>query len=185
MLYMIVHVYDPRTGQVREMRNSKPAWASWDSYSNRQTDRKTLLSLKRFIIFNYAHLYVSVWVCTGVSAGTLRGQKRALDPLELELQVVRSHPTWVLGTKLWKNSVCAQLLSCLSRPSKHPLIQSEEGMLEWGICRSVSLPLWPLGRKQGVRMRSELGGVCAQRQIRETGEVDHFRDLRDRRRWHT
>lgn len=41
-----------------------------------------------------------MWVCTGVSAGTHRGQKGALDPLELELQVVRSHLMWVLGTKL-------------------------------------------------------------------------------------
>lgn len=28
------------------------------------------------------------------------GQKTALDPLELEIQVVVSHLTWILGTKM-------------------------------------------------------------------------------------
>jgi hypothetical protein len=31
---------------------------------------------------------------------TCRGQKRALDPLELELQMVVSCLVWMLGTKL-------------------------------------------------------------------------------------
>lgn len=33
-----------------------------------------------------------------LSAGTDDGQKRASDPLKLELEAVVSHPTWVLGS---------------------------------------------------------------------------------------
>lgn len=35
-----------------------------------------------------------------IHAGAHRIQKRVLDPLELELQAVVSHVTWVQGTKL-------------------------------------------------------------------------------------
>jgi hypothetical protein len=35
-----------------------------------------------------------------VHADASEGQKTLSDPQELELQVVVSHPTWVLGTKL-------------------------------------------------------------------------------------
>ena len=40
-----------------------------------------------------------LWMVCHVYAGTYTGQKKASDPLELELQVVMSHPTWVLGTE--------------------------------------------------------------------------------------
>lgn len=40
-----------------------------------------------------------------VSAVVRGGQKRALDPLEMELQEVMSHPMWVLGKKL-RSSAC-------------------------------------------------------------------------------
>lgn len=39
-------------------------------------------------------------VCAHVSASTLRVQKRALGPPELELQVAMSHSTLVLGSEL-------------------------------------------------------------------------------------
>jgi hypothetical protein len=35
-----------------------------------------------------------------VFAGTHGGQKRALDPLKLELKTVVSFPTWVLGIEV-------------------------------------------------------------------------------------
>lgn len=38
-----------------------------------------------------------------VWAGPHRGQKRALDPLKLELHTVVSHTVWVLETKLWSS----------------------------------------------------------------------------------
>lgn len=38
------------------------------------------------------------WFCH-VSAGAIGGQKRSLDPLELEFQAVMSFPVWVLGYK--------------------------------------------------------------------------------------
>lgn len=49
------------------------------------------------IICMHACLY-----CESVHMNILRhrGQKRASNLLELELQVVMSHPTWVLGTGL-------------------------------------------------------------------------------------
>lgn len=40
-------------------------------------------------------------VCIGVcyiSAGVFGGQKKLLDPLEVELLVVVSHPVWLLAT---------------------------------------------------------------------------------------
>lgn len=46
------------------------------------------------------------------------GQKRTLDPLDLGLQEVVSHPTWVLGTEKngsSANSECAYALSHLSQ----------------------------------------------------------------------
>ena len=43
---------------------------------------------------------MSVWGSGHVSGVAHRGQKRTLDLLELDLQVVISHMTWVLGTKL-------------------------------------------------------------------------------------
>jgi hypothetical protein len=33
-------------------------------------------------------------------SGVLRGQKRMLDPVVAELQLVESHPIWELGTEL-------------------------------------------------------------------------------------
>lgn len=42
-------------------------------------------------------------MCTGAHGG----EKRALDPLELESQAVVSHPTWMLKTKLWCSAVAA------------------------------------------------------------------------------
>lgn len=41
-------------------------------------------------------LYVSVWVCS-LDSGTQKSQKRASDPLKLELHAVVRCPTWVLG----------------------------------------------------------------------------------------
>lgn len=44
-------------------------------------------------------MYVSVCRNMHVSADIHKGQKRALYPLGLELQLVLSHLMWVLGTK--------------------------------------------------------------------------------------
>jgi hypothetical protein len=43
------------------------------------------------------------------TGGDLRGQKRAPQPLELELHVIVSFPTWVPGTKpeSSENTACA------------------------------------------------------------------------------
>lgn len=46
---------------------------------------------------------------TSVSAG--RGQKRVSDPLELELQGVIRHPTWVLKIQLRSSVRVARVLS--------------------------------------------------------------------------
>jgi hypothetical protein len=48
-------------------------------------------SLKTFI-------YLGVWLCT-MCTQWLPSPEEGLDPLELELQAVGSHPTWVLGTE--------------------------------------------------------------------------------------
>ena len=49
-------------------------------------------------IYVYLSVYMCVCVCV-CNCGTLRGQKRALDIPELELQEVVSCPIWVLKTK--------------------------------------------------------------------------------------
>lgn len=46
------------------------------------------------IHFNFVSLFLSLYIYSH------RGQKRAPDPLELELRVVVSSLTWVLGTEL-------------------------------------------------------------------------------------
>ena len=46
-----------------------------------------------------------------VCPGTNRGQKRMLDPLELELQEVMSCLTWVLETELWPSVRATSALS--------------------------------------------------------------------------
>jgi hypothetical protein len=57
-----------------------------------------------------------VCVC-GRCVGTCGDQKRVLDLLELELQVVMNHPIWVLGTKLGSPGRAARAL-------KHPAMFS-------------------------------------------------------------
>lgn len=61
----------------------------------------------------YFYLGICLCVCVGcvyICECSAHGeQKRTFDPVELELQVVVSHPMWVLGTRLGSSSraVCA------------------------------------------------------------------------------
>ena len=41
-----------------------------------------------------------------------RSQKKISEPLELELQVVVSHPVWVLGTKLGSSARATNAFNC-------------------------------------------------------------------------
>lgn len=50
------------------------------------------------------------------------GLKKALDPLELELQVVISQSPWVLGTDLWYSERTANTLDCYGTISLLPLL---------------------------------------------------------------
>ena len=63
-------------------------------------------------------MYACVSTCEYVhmSASVLKGQKRALDPLGLELLAAVSHLVWVLGTEHWsfERLIPALLLSHLS-----------------------------------------------------------------------
>ena len=47
-----------------------------------------------------------------MSADTCRGQKRASEPLELELQMVVSFLMWVLGTELKSSGQAGSALNC-------------------------------------------------------------------------
>lgn len=42
-----------------------------------------------------------MWRFVHLGTGAHRGQKRALEPLELKFQVVVGHVAWRLATKLW------------------------------------------------------------------------------------
>lgn len=55
---------------------------------------------KNYFSFLFYFISVSVHTCAYVCAGAHRGQKRASNLLEVELQEVESRPSWVLGTKL-------------------------------------------------------------------------------------
>lgn len=48
-------------------------------------------------------MYVYVSRNAAMSTSTCGSQERALDCLELELQMVISSLAWVLGTKLWSS----------------------------------------------------------------------------------
>lgn len=73
----------------------------------------------RFIFILIVCIWVfplQVYLCTNFMPGALRGQKRASDSQELELQIVESHHmcagnwTWLS----WKSSQCSYLSSCSS-----------------------------------------------------------------------
>lgn len=61
-----------------------------------------ILFSKRFIYFHFLHvvLWPHICICTTCMPGVLGGQKRALDPLQLELQTAVSHNVGA-GNKIW------------------------------------------------------------------------------------
>lgn len=71
------------------------------------------IDFQRFLIMCVS---VSVWEYVHVSAGAQGGQKRSLDLLELEAQVVVSCPTWVLGTKLGPSERARSVLNHCAIP---------------------------------------------------------------------
>lgn len=65
-------------------------------------------------------MFLLMCMCVSVSGWNfLGGQKRMLDPLELESKAVVSHSKWVLGTKLWSSERAASAFprSHLSTPT--------------------------------------------------------------------
>lgn len=53
--------------------------------------------IAKVLLFNWVCMCVHTCACVSVHTG----QKRTSDPLKLELQMVVSRLTWVLGPKLW------------------------------------------------------------------------------------
>jgi hypothetical protein len=49
------------------------------------------LKILRFIYLMCMSVFLRMYVCTSCVFGACRGQKRALDPLELELWIVKCH----------------------------------------------------------------------------------------------
>lgn len=56
-------------------------------------------------------MYMCDYLCI-CECRCLRGQKRACDPLELELQAIVSCLTWVLGTELRPSARALCILHC-------------------------------------------------------------------------
>lgn len=79
----------------------EPACGCWELNPGVLRKRQVLSHLLASVY--YLHLCVCVSTCMGLHADTHRGW-RALDPLELELQVVVNHLIKVLGTKSCKHS---------------------------------------------------------------------------------
>lgn len=70
-------------------------------------------------------LVVDIYVYTNIyymCLVALRSQRRALDHLEMELHVIMSHPTWVMGTKL------------IYIPCKRSIYSIAESSLQFYIC---------------------------------------------------
>lgn len=67
---------------------------------------------KTFILLLIMSICVCVCKYVHVSVGTHDGQERAPDPRELELLVVVSHLTLVLGTKFGSYERSASALNC-------------------------------------------------------------------------
>lgn len=59
----------------------------------------------------YTCVYLSVCMKYVNLNSTLQSPERSLDPLEMELQVLVSHPTWVLGRQLGSSGKEASLLN--------------------------------------------------------------------------
>jgi hypothetical protein len=73
---------------------------------------------------------VCAYVYAHGHAGILGGHKRALGLLELELQVVASYPSWVMGTKLGSSVRARGTL-------KHRAISSAKDFFFFTFCPSV------------------------------------------------
>lgn len=82
----------------------------------------TTTSLDIILITTLKHLfvYLSIYVSLCVFADVYRGQKRVLDPLELE---VVSCLTWVLGTESPERA--ASILKGLAFSRAKPMLQSQ------------------------------------------------------------
>lgn len=65
-----------------------------------------------FLFFNYVYECMSFCGDVHMSAGVLEGQKRALEPLQLELQVFVSCLLGVLGIKTWVLCKSATIVHC-------------------------------------------------------------------------
>lgn len=78
-----------------------PAFWTWPcnpQWLETELKDRTGMFVNQVIFFNI-YFYLCVCVCH-ISEDALRGQKRVLDTLEAQLQVVVSHLTRVLGSKL-------------------------------------------------------------------------------------
>ena len=82
--------------------SSKTAW--------NLTQRNPVSKNKNRKLFLIIYSCVSVCVFVYHSAGVLKGSKTVSDPLELELQTIMNHPTWMLGTELQSSVFLQQLL---------------------------------------------------------------------------
>ena len=66
---------------------SKVGWLTWESGS---TPASGCYNFLKNYFYAYIFLFLHVCLCTVYMPGACRGQKRASDPLELELQIVVS-----------------------------------------------------------------------------------------------
>ena len=69
-----------------------------------------------------ASMSTPVCPCVFVYVCALRGQKRVSIPLELELEAVVNHPTWLVETELRSSGRAA-----CSKPVSHPSPSPSDG----------------------------------------------------------
>lgn len=100
-------------------------------------------------------MYVFLIICVcglcvdmGVSAGVLRGQKRAWSPLDLELQMVMSHPNWGLLQE-WQVLLTAESSSLTHKEVFMPVLwMLRQGHLKFGISLESTMGFHLLGPPQ-------------------------------------
>lgn len=70
--------------------------------------------MQGFLFLRFILLFVYVWCilvpATGMSMPAYKGQKKASDPLEMALQAIVSHLTWVLGTEFQSSTRASSVL---------------------------------------------------------------------------
>lgn len=97
----------------------KGVWLWWHCIHSQDAEsdviilsqRALALSPKKICFYSRVRMWIPVSLCH-ICVNARRGQQRALDPLEMKLQVFMNRLTWVLGIELSSFARTVSILSC-------------------------------------------------------------------------